>query len=75
MTTYRLTKRSSNKLITEFHVLDANHDVIGSISIPPQEEADLLRHWTGPHDQQQPKLKAPPPLMGRMPRQMVLRGC
>jgi hypothetical protein len=60
---------------TTFHVLNSNDDIVGSINIPPEEEAALLKHWTGSADQQQqPALKIPP-LMGSFPRQMVLRGC
>jgi hypothetical protein len=71
---FKLTQKTA----TEFRVEDERGDVIVSVSLSsPQEVSDFLRCWGGTVDrgEQKPKLKAPPPLMGRMPRQMVLRGC
>jgi hypothetical protein len=78
---YKLIKKSTNKLKTTFHVIDARDDsIIGSISVKPAEEADLLRHWIGPANRatnQAPVANAKPSSrpLGRMSRAMVLRGC
>jgi hypothetical protein len=78
---YKLIKKSTNKVLTKFCVIDARDDsIIGSISVKPAEEADLLRHWVGPTDrgEHQPPVAAKPrsrPPIGRMSRQAILRGC
>jgi hypothetical protein len=47
MSKFKLIKQFSNQLVTKFHVLRGD-DIVGSINIKPDEEADLLRHWSGP---------------------------
>jgi hypothetical protein len=50
---FTLSKRSSNRVRSTFHVLNSAGDVVGSINVAPSEEADLLRHWAGPTVQPQ----------------------
>ena len=77
--TFRLTKKSSNKVLTKFHVLDSSDSICGSINVPNDQVSDLLRCWNGPRDcspqqqqAQQPSAKAfklPP-----MSKAAILRG-
>jgi hypothetical protein len=79
---YRLIKKCSNRARTTFHVLNSSDDVVGSINVSPNEEADLLKHWSGSVEgvKQQSqnrnpivaamKLKAHP-----MSRAAILRSC
>jgi hypothetical protein len=50
MTQFKLIQRSSNRLVTTFHIVNAKGDVCGSVSCAPQEESQLLRCWSGPTD-------------------------
>ena len=76
---FKLVKKSTNRSLTTFHVHNERGDIIGSVGVAPEEADDLLRHWSGAADRgerQPPVANAKPmPLMGRMPRAMVLRGC
>ena len=47
---FKLVQRSTNKSLTKFHVLNSADEIIGSINVPPEQVADLLRHWAGPVD-------------------------
>jgi hypothetical protein len=76
---FTLLEKSRNRLRTTFHVVNEAGDVCGSVNVPPDQAADLLRHWVGgeqsagPKQQQSSPVKLPP--IGRMSRLMVLRGC
>jgi hypothetical protein len=78
MKTFRLTKVSSNKVRTRFHVLDSKGDIVGSVNVPVGQEADLLRHWVGPADRatnQPPVANAKVRPLQSMSRAAILRGC
>jgi hypothetical protein len=48
MTTFRLQKSpGSNAAITKFDVIDAADSIVGRISVPREEAADLEKHWLG----------------------------
>jgi hypothetical protein len=48
MTKFTLTKSGgSNNTVTKFDVLDATGAIVGRISVPPEDSADLQRHWLG----------------------------
>lgn len=75
---FKLTRKSANRLKVTYHVINQG-DVIGSISIAPSEENDLLRCWSGAADrrEQSPQLSLPiPQRMSRTQvQQAILRGC
>ena len=81
---FRLTKKSTGKLLSKFHILNSAGDVVGSVNVPNAEANDLLRHWQGevgdsPQSknlsaQQQPGFRLKLPAV-RMSRQGILRGC
>jgi hypothetical protein len=80
---YTLVQKSVNKSLAKFYVQHEQGDIIGSINVPPEAAADLLRHWAGPKPAAAAAGVSAPVqranafirLMGRMPRAMVLRGC
>jgi hypothetical protein len=45
MTTFRLERKSSNRSLTKFFIYDSAGAIVGSISVPPEQERDLLAHW------------------------------
>jgi hypothetical protein len=45
--TFKLEKKTSNRLQTTFHVLNGKGDICGSINIKNSEVSDLLRCWVG----------------------------
>ena len=45
--TFRLEKKTSNRLQTTFHVINGKGDLCGSINVKNSEVDDLLRCWTG----------------------------
>jgi hypothetical protein len=47
MTKFSLVQKSSNRTQTTFHVM-ADGAIVGSISVPPGQVDDLLKHWHGP---------------------------
>jgi hypothetical protein len=48
---FRLTKKSTGKVLTTFHVLNSAGDICGSINCRNGKEADdLLRCWSGDKD-------------------------
>ena len=50
MSKFRLIQKSSNRLLTKFHVLNEDGDIVGSIGVEPSQASDLLKHWSGPAD-------------------------
>ena len=44
---FRLVKKSSNPQISTFQVLDGEGSICGSINVQTQDEAELLRCWSG----------------------------
>lgn len=48
MNKFQLVKKSENRLVTKFQVLNDAGDIVGSIGVEPGQVADLLRHWSGP---------------------------
>jgi hypothetical protein len=44
---FRLEKKSSNRALTKFHILNSADETVGSVNVPPSQESDLLKHWTG----------------------------
>ena len=77
---YRLVEKSSNQLKTTFHVLNSSGDVVGSINVPPNQVADLLKCWGGASAKQEqsrnPMIAAMLKLKPRaMSRAAILRGC
>jgi hypothetical protein len=85
MASFRLEKKSSNRVKTVFHVVNDSGDICGSINVAPSEESDLLKHWAGAKDQRQPQAQAQSqnPFVEALMRakskvtnrQAVLRGC
>jgi hypothetical protein len=85
MRTYRLVQKDSNHLKATFHVLNSSDDIVGSINVPPNQVADLLRHWVGTSSkaQQSEKQQSQNPIVAaifkaksRIPNQAaILRGC
>ena len=49
MSKFRLVKKSSNPQISTFQVLDSEGSICGSINVQTQDEAELLRCWSGNH--------------------------
>ena len=47
--TFKLLRKKSDRAKTVFHVTNTAGDILGSISVRPEEEADLLRRF-GPAD-------------------------
>ena len=47
MSKFRLVKKSSNPQISTFQVLDGEGSICGSINVQTQDEAELLRCWSG----------------------------
>jgi hypothetical protein len=89
MTKFRLVAKSSNRLRATFHVTDERGDIVGSISVRPDEMQSLLQCWSGPADrgdQRQPQSQSPvaklseafvSALRRQKPasRAAILRGC
>jgi hypothetical protein len=78
--TFKLTKRSENKVKTTFFVEDDTGAICGSINVKNSEVPDLLRHWNGPADRpsRQPQSGALAKAfakLGPMSKQAILRGC
>jgi hypothetical protein len=79
VTQFRLEKKSATRALVKFHVM-AGDAIVGSISVAPSQEADLLRHWKGPTPAAKPTgsmaamaatlLKGP-----RLSKAALLRGC
>ena len=44
MTKFSLVQKSSNRTQATFHVM-ADGAIVGSISVPPKQASDLLKHW------------------------------
>ena len=51
---FRLSKKSTGKINTVFHVL-AGNDLIGSVNVPNAEVPNFLSCWQGPTDAPQPR--------------------
>jgi hypothetical protein len=47
MKQFELSRKSAGALITKFFVYNADGDIIGSISVPNEDAADLEKHWLG----------------------------
>ena len=47
MTTFKLEKKSTGKMLTNFRVLDQSGSVYGSVNIPNEAVSDFLRCWSG----------------------------
>ena len=45
---FTLTKKTSNRAQTTFHVLDSQNSIVGSINVPNEQAEDMLKHWSGP---------------------------
>ena len=46
MKQFRLEKSTrSHSALSRFHVFNAAGEIVGSINVQPNEEADLLAHW------------------------------
>jgi hypothetical protein len=45
---FRLEKQSATKALVKFHIKNSAGELCGSVSVPPAQEADLLKHWHGP---------------------------
>jgi hypothetical protein len=78
---FTLIKKSVGKLLTTFHVLDSESNVVGSVNVKNAEVPALLRCWNGQTDrpsqqqyQPQPAAKAFKPI-GKFSPAMILRGC
>ena len=78
MTSFKLVKKSATRALVNFHILNSVGHVVGSVNVPPSQEADLLAHWKGPSAAAKPGgpsaiaaalLKGP-----RLSRQAILRG-
>ena len=78
---FKLVKKGSTKALVTYQILDSSTgDVRGSVSIPPQAESDLLRHWAGPTGNSpaaKPQGMAAALLANRrkVSRAAILRGC
>jgi hypothetical protein len=44
---YKLERKSTNRSVSKYHILNEKSDIVGSVCIPLEEEADLLGHWNG----------------------------
>jgi hypothetical protein len=90
MTTFRLQKSpGSNAAITKFDVIDAADSIVGRISVPREEAADLEKHWLGGTTQPRgcdgarPRQTAKPCVSAmlavarknRLSKTAILRGC
>jgi hypothetical protein len=80
--TFKLVQQKSTKANAVFHIVDARGTTCGSVNVPPEEAADLQKHWRGAHAPGTPagtaaaartgvKLKPLP----RLSRAAILRGC
>jgi hypothetical protein len=55
---FRLTKKSTGKVLTTFHVLNSAGDICGSINVRNGKETEeLIRCWSGDKDSS-PNLKS-----------------
>jgi hypothetical protein len=79
--TFTLTKKSVGSLLTTFHVLDSQSNIVGSVNVKNAEVPDLIRCWQGQTDrpsQQQPQSGALAKAfskIGPISRAAILRGC
>lgn len=44
---FRLEKVSANKALAKFNIVNSAEELCGSVSVPPNQVDDLLRHWQG----------------------------
>ena len=44
MTSFKLVKQSTNRAVTRFSVMNGDA-LVGTISVKPSQESDLLAHW------------------------------
>ena len=42
---FRLERVSANKALVKFNIVNSAEELCGTVSVPPSQEADLLRHW------------------------------
>jgi dihydrodipicolinate synthase/N-acetylneuraminate lyase len=83
--TFKLEKKSANRVLVKYHITNARGDICGSVNVSPEEKADLLKHWREPAPaaatasaRHQPAVNAISAALRRGPRmnkEAVLRGC
>ena len=44
---FRLEKVSANKALVKFNVVNSAEELCGTVSVPPNQVDDFLRHWQG----------------------------
>ena len=57
MMQFRLERKEATKALVKFHIVNSAEELCGSVSVPPRQEVDLLRHW---HTPQTPAAKPAP---------------
>ena len=85
---FQLTKKSADRMLTKFHVVDGNDNIVGSINVRNEDANDLVKCWqgsvVGDSPQRQPKQSATSVLAAaflksrnRSPfsKAAILRGC
>ena len=87
MKQFRLEKSTtaSHSALSRFYVFNAAGDIIGSINVEPNEEADLLAHWRSSSPAPAARAAASQNLMVKamteaarkhpLSQQAILRGC
>ena len=45
MMNFRLEKASATKALVKFNITNSAGELCGTVSVPPSQEPDLLRHW------------------------------
>jgi hypothetical protein len=46
--TFRLERKEATKALVKFHIKNSAGETVGSVSVPPAQEKDLLASWHGP---------------------------
>lgn len=79
--TFKLVKKSATVALAKFQIVNAAGDIVGSVSVPPNQVSDLVRNWVGAKDSQSsqsPRASlAASFLRNRKPisKAAILRGC
>jgi hypothetical protein len=85
MTSFKLSKKSTGRTLTTFHVTNARGDICGAINVPNEQASDLQKHWrepgapaptaAGAHGRAVNAISAALRKGPRLSREGVLRGC
>lgn len=86
MTSFKLERKSTGRVLTNFKVTDDKGAVYGSINVPNEAVSDLLKHWkeTTPAPRAASKQSTAAAALSaafkrakqpRLSKQAILRGC